>query len=130
MSTVNLVKDYYRNCESLGDLPKDLVGCRCCDRHRVNFPTLGLELPPFNGRPFKAADCKCPCRHIAREICRKWDKHYEVENIDETESISSDTGSLGSLEDFIEQDAGMNNKVRKKLDRALDMFRGKKSTRR
>lgn len=134
MSKVDSNKNYFENIKDLECIPVDLSNCKCCDLHRKNFPTLGSELPKFNGYKnlYSEKNCLCPCRHIAREICREWDRIYEVENLSTAEEDSEEEsdGSFGSLEDFIVEDQGITKKERKKLDRALKMFRGKKSLRR
>ena len=131
MSTVNLQKDYFKDCEYLDDIPQDLKNCRCCNVHRLRFPTLGSVLPRYEPNKIKVQkECKCPCRHVAREFCRKWDSLNEVEDITKIEEVSEDSDSVGSLEDFIVEDSGFNKKTREKLDRALDTFRGKRCLRR
>ena len=62
-------------------------------------------------------------------ICREWELVNEVEDL-HSEEISEDSDSTGSLEDFIVPDEDFTKKERKKLDRALQHFRGKKSLRR
>tara|TARA_B100000963_G_scaffold361845_1_gene400238 strand:- start:3066 stop:3497 length:432 start_codon:yes stop_codon:yes gene_type:complete len=123
-----------KECGNYEKLPDELVNCNCCERHKICFPTLGLELPKFN----KCKDvikienkCECPCRHIARHICREWELINEVETLDTEDSTESEEDdSAGSLEDFIVPDKGFKRKERKALDKALDKFRGKKQLRR
>lgn len=133
MSTVDPNKNYFENIQNMESIPEDLRNCKCCEEHRKDFPTLGSELPKFNQckRFIIEKSCLCPCRHIAREICREWDRINEVENLSTAEEDSEESdGSFGSLEEFIVEDSGFTKKERKKLDKALDMFRGKKSLRR
>ena len=132
MSTVVPNKNYFDNIMNIECIPEDLRKCKCCEIHRKDFPTLGSELPKFNEcKRFSEKTCLCPCRHIAREICREWDRINEVENLSTAEEDSEESdGSFGSLEEFIVEDSGFTKKERKKLDRALGMFRGKKSLRR
>ncbi len=132
MSKVDTTKNYFENIQNMECIPEDLRKCKCCEIHRKDFPTLGSELPKFNGfKSFSVKTCLCPCRHIAREICREWDRINEVENLSTAEEDSEESdGSFGSLEEFIVEDSGLSKKERKKLDKALDMFRGKKSLRR
>lgn len=132
MSTVVPNKNYFDNILNIECIPEDLRKCKCCEIHRKDFPTLGSELPKFNEcKRFSEKTCLCPCRHIAREICREWDRVHEVENLSTAEEDSEESeGSFGSLEEFIVEDSGFTKKERKRLDRALDMFRGKKSLRR
>lgn len=127
MSTVNVQKDYCKNCEYFDDIPLDLKNCKCCDIHRLKFPTLGSVLPHYNSEKIKIKkDCECPCRHIAREICRKWEIVNEVEDITNSEEMSEDSESSGSLKDFIVEDSGLSKKTRNKFNRVLRMFRGQK----
>ena len=119
-------------CKDYTELPRELKNCTCCERHRINFPILNKKLvskePSLN---YTEKECNCPCRHIARHICRKWDLIYKVEEISSEDSEESDEeDSTGSLEDFIVPDSGFKKKERKALDRALDKFRGKKIFRR
>ncbi len=125
MTTVNLQKDYLKNCNLLGDIPRDLKNCRCCSNHRERFPTLGSILPHYEPNKIKVQkECKCPCRHIAREFCRKWDFINEVEDISSEEELSEDSDSSGSLKDFIVKDK-MSNRTRNKLNSVLSMFKQK-----
>lgn len=46
--------------------------CKCCIRHNTNKPH---HLAPWIDTPFNTGEinrleCKCPCRHNARFICR------------------------------------------------------------
>jgi len=73
-----------KECKNMEELPRELTNCSCCDRHCENFPRLGEKVKdkPTNFK-FKFGDfCKCPCRHIARHICREWDNIYEVDEIE------------------------------------------------
>jgi hypothetical protein len=124
-----------KECKNMEELPRELNNCFCCSRHKQNFPILGTKLVARdtykeNYTRECECECKCPCRHIARHLCREWDTVHEVEDISETESEEESDVSLGSIEDFIERDAGMSKKTRKELDKALAMFTGKKSSRR
>ena len=123
-----------KECGNYEKLPDELVNCNCCKRHKICFPTLGLELPKFdkcNSTSKVENTCKCPCRHIARHICREWELINEVETLDTEDSTESEEDdSADSLEDFIVPDKGFKRKERKELDKALDKFRGKKHLRR
>lgn len=121
-----------KECEYISELPRELNNCTCCERHRINFPILGQRIVSKEYTTnYPKNECGCPCRHIARHICRKWDLIHEVEDIGTEDSEESDEeDSAGSLEDFIVPDSGFKKKERKALDRALDKFRGKKSLRR
>ncbi len=117
-------------CEEIESLPRELTDCVCCERHKINFPSIGnpIRFNLFKNNTQKT--CQCPCRHIARHICREWELVNEVEDTHLEESFSDDSDSIGSLEDFIVPDEGFTKKERKKLDRALNHFRGKKGLRR
>ena len=91
-------------CKDLDELPRELIRCSCCPRHKVDFPVLSrnnVTKPYFNN--FEKI-CKCPCRHFARHLCKKWDLIHEVEDIGDTSDESSSDDSAGSLEDFIVKD--------------------------
>lgn len=116
-------------CENFDELPRELTNCTCCDRHKINFPSIGNPVKYNLTKNEEQNICECPCRHISRMICREWELVNEVEDLHSEES-SSDSDSTGSLEDFIVPDEGFTKKERKKLDRALEHFRGKKGLRR
>lgn len=118
-----------RMCENFDELPRELKNCTCCDRHKINFPSIGNPVKYNLTKCNTPKTCQCPCRHISRMICREWELVNEVEDLHSEES-SSDSDSTGSLEDFIVPDEGFTKKERKKLDRALNHFRGKKGLRR
>lgn len=113
-------------CEEIDELPRELTNCVCCDRHKINFPSIGnpVKYNIFKNNTPNA--CECPCRHISRMICREWELVNEIEDLDSeeiSEDISEESDSMGSLEDFIVPDEGFTKKERKKLDRALNHFR-------
>lgn len=116
-------------CEEIDELPRELKNCFCCERHKINFPSIGNPVKYNLIKNNTPNACKCPCRHISRIICGEWEKIHEVEDLD-SEEISEDSDSAGSLENFIVPDEGFTKKERKKLDRALQQFRGKKDIRR
>lgn len=121
-----------QDCGQYNELPRELKNCNCCERHKINFPILGKKIE--SSKTTKSSldeDCKCPCRHIARHICREWDIINQVEEIltDDSEYLEEED-SVGSLEDFIVPDKGFKKKERKSLDKALNKFRGKKNLRR
>lgn len=121
-----------KECGDMDVIPSELTNCACCDRHKNNFPTLGCKLPTSDTKVISI--CDCPCRHIARHICREWDMINEVEDIDESDEEESDDESYNSMNDFIvsddETDYKFTKKARKQLDKALQSFRGKNSLRR
>jgi len=123
-------------CKDLDTLPTELVNCRCCKRHKFNFPTLECDLPA-SSKPEEyinwGCDCDCPCRHIARHLCREWDRVNEVDVIDTDEEMSkeSETDSDDSIHDFIVEDDETEYKfskgARKELRKIIKAFenRGK-----
>ena len=119
-----------KECEYISELPRELNNCTCCKRHKMNFPILGQKIVSKEYTTnYSKGDCKCPCRHIARHICREWELIHEVEDIDVSTKDSEESDeedSAGSLEDFIVPDSGFKKKERKALDRVLDNFRSKK----
>ena len=51
-----------------------LSQCNCCQRHQQNKPVVlqtWVDLPTSE-RIYTNNMCHCPCRHIARFICRDW----------------------------------------------------------
>ncbi len=121
-----------KECKDYDELPRELNNCTCCERHKINFPILGKRIVSKEYTTnYPKSDCKCPCRHMARHICREWDLIHEVEEVltEDSEELDEED-SAGSLEDFIVHDSGFKKKERRALDRALDKFRGKKSLRR
>jgi len=113
--------DKLKICKEIDTLPRELTNCVCCDRHKINFPSIGnpVKYNLFKNNTPNA--CECPCRHISRMICREWELVNEIEDLD-SEDISEES-DVGSLEDFIVPDEGFTKKERKKLDRALNHFR-------
>ena len=131
-SPENYFDKYMSMCGSLEKLPKELKNCKCCERHRQNFPKLTYPLTKFDEDKERVENeneckCKCPCRHIARHICREWDTIHEVEDIEETSEEESEEeseeDSEGSLKDFIVPDDGLKRKERKELDKVLRKMR-------
>ena len=120
-----------KQCETMTELPRELKNCSCCKNHRKNFPIFEMKIEKGNTHKvnFGEKECKCPCRHIARHLCREWELIHEVEDL-ESEEISEDEDSGDSLDDFIVPDKGFKKRERKELDKALNMFRGKKNLRR
>lgn len=117
-------------CGNFEELPRELNRCSCCERHKINFPILGNQIVANEyAHNHAEKECKCPCRHIARHLCREWDTVNEVDECETSEEEESDSDSTGSLEDFIVPDK-MSKKERKHLDRTLERLRGKKSLRR
>jgi len=125
--------DKMEECENLDGLPREIASCVCCVRHKRDFPVLGEPLTTVR-KPKNSTykhECDCPCRHIARHLCREYIRVHEIEDISQTDDESEyDSDSVGSLEDFIVEDYGFNKKERKTLDKALNKFRGKKTLRR
>jgi hypothetical protein len=107
-----------KTCKEIDELPRELTDCGCCERHKINFPVIGnpIKFNLFKDRGTNV--CKCPCRHIARHICREWDLVNEVEDLT-SEDFSEDSDSTGSLEDFIVPDKGLKTREKKKLNNVL-----------
>ena len=56
-----------------------LSECNCCQRHQQKKPLIlqrWVELP-LTHRIQTNNDCHCPCRHMARFICRDWGEELE-----------------------------------------------------
>lgn len=116
-----------KECKDYDELPRELKNCSCCTRHKKDFPILGQKniFKKYNcNKNQTEVNCKCPCRHMARHICREWDLIHEVEEI-ETEDSDEDSSedSSGSLKDFIVPDEGYTKKERKKMDQILKQLR-------
>lgn len=126
-----------RECKDFDELPRELVKCKCCARHKINFPTLECKLPTSNElilsyKTTNSCECECPCRHIARHICREWDVLNEVEDIYSDEEISEDSDeetSYNSMDDFIveddEKEFKFTKKARRELRNAIELFKSK-----
>ena len=112
-------------CKSITKLPRELKNCVCCERHKINFPILGNPIKTNLFKDTTPKTCSCPCRHIARQICREWDRVNEVDDIG-SEEYSEDSDSTGSLEDFIVPDEGLKKKECKELEKILNNYRDKK----
>jgi len=122
-------------CKDFDELPRELVKCNCCERHKINFPTLECKLPTSNkliSSDNTTNSCDCPCRHIARHTCREWDVLNEVEDIYSDEEISEDSdqeNSYNSMDDFIVEDDDKEFKftktARRELKNAIELFKSK-----
>jgi len=111
-------------------IPQELVDCDCCDRHRQTFPSslsvwvdIQLTGPCYtSGNTMEDKDqqreeCSCPCRHVARYICREIESDNEsLGSVDSVRSKISDTESNFS---FIEPDDGMTQEERQKLNKVI-----------
>jgi len=125
----------FKNCKDLDTLPAELVNCRCCERHRFNFPTLECDLPtsPKPKREKTDITCDCPCRHIARHLCREWDRVNEVDVINTDSEVEdseeSEADSDDSINDFIvsddEGEYEFTKEARDELRKIVDIFQGK-----
>ena len=126
----------FKTCKDLDTLPAELVNCKCCKKHKFNFPTLECELPTLD-KPEEyntwGCDCDCPCRHIARHLCREWDLINEVDVINTDSEVEdseeSEVNSDDSINDFIvsddEGEYKFTKEARDELRKIVDLFRGK-----
>lgn len=70
---VNLYGIHYRN-RVLGrqDVLRTMNSCkRCCQRHQVNKPSALVPWTDTQLQGTQDTPCSCPCRHLARFICRE-----------------------------------------------------------
>jgi hypothetical protein len=70
---------------------KSLSMCKCCERHQQNRPQhlqRWLELE-FHNTQLTDNDCKCPCRHYSRHICRACYKQDKSDKQDKSLSKGS-----------------------------------------
>ena len=124
-----------KECKDYNELPRELNNCTCCKRHEINFPILGQRLVSKDYQTnYTEKECKCPCRHMARHICREWELIHEVEDIDTSTGDSEESDEEDSFyfcgRLITVPDSGFKRKERKALDKALNKFRGKKPLRR
>ena len=50
-----------------------LAKCKCCERHQINKPLVFSKWDETEqSKLFTESPCPCLCRHMARQICRKW----------------------------------------------------------
>jgi|TARA_B110001450_G_scaffold224439_1_gene222057 hypothetical protein len=119
------LKNKIINLKEIECLPLELTNCSCCGRHRINFPSIGNPIKSNLFKDTTPKTCSCPCRHIARQICREWGRINEVDDIN-SEEYSEDSDSAGSIEDFIVPDEGLKKKERKELEKILNNYRDKK----
>ena len=76
-----------KECKDYNELPRELNNCTCCKRHKINFHILGQRLVSKEYQiNYTEKECKCPCRHMARHICREWELIHEVEEVDTEDS--------------------------------------------
>ena len=127
----NYFDKYLKICKNLEKLPKELRNCNCCERHKRDFPKLTYPLTKYNKNKERIEnECKCPCRHIARHLCREWDTLNDVEDIEESGEDEEESGEDEeesdedeSLDEFIVPDDGLKRKERKELDKVLCKLR-------
>lgn len=53
------------------DVLATLNACKCCEKHQINKPS---TIKKWNETEFHGTQqtyCNCPCRHLARFICRE-----------------------------------------------------------
>ena len=57
--------------------------CNCCTRHQERRPTLEMYLegfvPEYPLSGYQSGKCQCPCRHLARTICREMNDYEWVD---------------------------------------------------
>ena len=70
--SVNNYSLFYKNkVLKNNDVLKTLNACKCCAKHQINKPK---NMEPWIETEFNFTQdrtCKCPCRHLARFICRE-----------------------------------------------------------
>tara|TARA_Y100000992_G_C21195357_1_gene457642 strand:- start:328 stop:750 length:423 start_codon:yes stop_codon:yes gene_type:complete len=71
----NYMLFYYNKVLNNNDVLTTLNACKCCVKHQINKPK---NLAPWIETEFHnfelhrcAIACNCPCRHLARFICRE-----------------------------------------------------------
>lgn len=53
------------------DVLTTLNACKCCVRHQINKPTKMESWVDTEYHDTQETPCSCPCRHLARFICRE-----------------------------------------------------------
>jgi hypothetical protein len=98
----------FLNCKN--EIPGILKDCKCCERHRVNFPRkfekwIETDVTDrawsIGGGPGEL--CMCPCRHLTRMICRQIEDNTEGESEGESEGEEYDT--LGSDDTYSDENS-------------------------
>jgi hypothetical protein len=77
----------FHECQHALDL---LLFCGCCEKHQKNKPAIYEPwVETKNGIPeFSVCECKCDCRHRARNICRNYPvKKYTEEELEVAETM-------------------------------------------
>lgn len=65
--------------KQLSERLKFLNLCECCDRHKINKPkNFELWHEIEKSKNIQPKICDCPCRHMARFICRNCKEEDEV----------------------------------------------------
>ena len=68
----NFIDSLVSNIHNPKQIVLDLNTCSCCEKHQIDRPTYlrYWNDTDFNNKQLQESDCKCPCRHYARFICR------------------------------------------------------------
>ena len=135
------VSEYVDIKQNVNKVPNELINCTCCVRHKFNFPKNNkwVDINKSNKNVNKKL-CKCPCRHVARNLFRQccldnMESIEENENLgseserseSESESIGSESErseeseSIDSDDSFIVKDT-MSKKARKELNKIKKKF--------
>jgi len=99
-------EDYLKKNINNKTIPIELIKCTCCINHKNKYPIIVDYLLKLDSK----MNCKCPCRHLARQIYSKNNiilKTYNYGEMDDTDTDVDYTPSesLGSEDSSRSEDS-------------------------
>tara|TARA_B110000967_G_C18427692_1_gene336976 strand:- start:22 stop:489 length:468 start_codon:yes stop_codon:yes gene_type:complete len=139
------VSEYINIKQNVNKVPNELINCTCCIRHKFNFPKNNKWIDIHKStKNVNKKVCKCPCRHVARNLFRQCcldtadlksieenensgeesigSESESIGSESETRSEDSESESIGSDDSFIVKDT-MSKKARKELNKIKKRFK-------
>ena len=96
-------EDYLKKNINNKTIPIELIKCTCCINHKNKYPIIVDYLLKLDSK----MNCKCPCRHLARQIYSKNNiilKTYNYGEMDSDENYTP-SESLGSEDSSRSEDS-------------------------
>ena len=97
-------EDYLKKNINNKTIPIELIKCTCCINHKNKYPIIVDYLLKLDSK----MNCKCPCRHLARQIYSKNNiilKTYNYGEMDDTDVDYTPSESLGSEDSSRSEDS-------------------------
>ena len=103
-------EDYLKKNINNKTIPIELIKCTCCINHKNKYPISVYYSLKIESK----MNCKCPCRHLARQIYRKNNKILKTHNygdvddsgdMDDSDVEYTPSESLGSEDSARSEDS-------------------------